>query len=394
MAKEKKNNMKNQFHLKEFLRKEKISLAVLLVCLVIFIAAGKILAPPSQENVHGKDYAEYEAAKVTQVLKDTSQSDERDDYAYRGEQTLIMNVSTGQYKGKDLMVYNFFGPLYGVPLHPGDSASIIINTYQDGTVRATVYEYNRIPALAAVIVLFCLVTALIGGKTGIRSLISLTVTIGWLFMVLIPWLIKGAATLPAVFLSCIYITAVSFTLIGGIHRKTVCAMLGTVCGIALAMAFASAAQYFARIDGLRTADIEPLLQLRQSGTPIGLRGLLTGGIVISALGAVMDVSMSISSSLEEVHKANPQLTTKELFTSGMNIGRDMVGTMTNTLILAFLGSGFTLIIYLYSLGLSFYQLMPSAYAATEVISGISSSMGMILAIPLTAFISALWLARK
>ena len=106
----------------------------------------------------------------------------------------------------------------------------------------------------------------------------------------------------------------------------------------------------------------------------------------------MDVAMSISSSLEEVHSANPDLNSRRLFKSGMNIGRDMVGTMTNTLILAFLGSGFTLVIYLYSLGLSFNQLFSSAYASIEIISGISSSIGMILAIPLTALISSLLLA--
>ena len=137
------------------------------------------------------------------------------------------------------------------------------------------------------------------------------------------------------------------------------------------MIFGLSAQYASRINGLRISDVEPLLQLRQSGTPIGLSGLLVAGIIISALGAVMDVSMSISSALEEVHQANPELTARQLFRSGMNIGRDMAGTMTNTLILAFLGSGFTLIIYLYSLGLSFYQLSASAYAAIEIISGIS-----------------------
>ena len=155
------------------------------------------------------------------------------------------------------------------------------------------------------------------------------------------------------------------------------------------MIFSLAAQKMARINGLRLSDVEPLLQLRQSGSPIGLTGLLTAGIIISALGAVMDVAMSISSSLEEVRTADPSMTSRRLFGSGMNIGRDMVGTMTNTLILAFLGSSFTLIIYLYSLDLGFYQFFSSAYLAIEVISGISSSIGMILAIPLTALISSL-----
>ena len=130
------------------------------------------------------------------------------------------------------------------------------------------------------------------------------------------------------------------------------------------------------------------------GFTIFLSGLLVGGIIISALGAVMDVAMSISSALEEVHAAAPSLGRRELFRSGMNIGRDMVGTMTNTLILAFLGSGFTLIIYLFSLGLGRYQLLSSAYASIEVISGIASSIGMILAIPLTAFISSVLLAKR
>ena len=163
-------------------------------------------------------------------------------------------------------------------------------------------------------------------------------------------------------------------------------VIGAVYGVALL--FGLLAQGLTRIDGLRIDDVEPLLQLRQTGTPIGLRGLLVGGIVISALGAVMDVTMGIASSLSEVHAANPELSRRELFRSGMNIGRDMVGTMTNTLILAFLGSGFTLILYLYSLGLSPRQLLSSAYVSLEVVSGVASSVGVILSIPLTALITA------
>ena len=191
-----------------------------------------------------------------------------------------------------------------------------------------------------------------------------------------------------------YITVVSFTVLGGTRRKSICAALGTVAGVAVSLLFGLLAQTICRVSGLRTGDVEPLLQLRQTGTPIGLQGLLVASIVVSALGAVMDVAMSISSALEEVHGADPGLGFLALFRSGMNIGRDMVGTMTNTLILAFLGSSFTTILYLYSLDLSRYQRLSSAYVSIEVISGISSSIGMILAIPLTAAVSSLWLARQ
>ena len=375
------------------IRIEKLTLIVLAVSALVFIALFMWARPEKSEPLEASEYVEYEKAEVTGILSDNTEIDPASDNAYRGEQLLTAIVKTGRYKDEELLVYNYTGPLYGVPVSEGDSIIISISTHADGQHNAVVYEYNRIPALAVVIIIFCIFTVLIGGKTGLKSLIGLLFTILCLFTILIPMLLKGAPTLPATFLMCAYISLVSFVILGGVHRKTISAFLGTFAGTALAMIFGLIAQYASRINGLRISDVEPLLQLRQSGTPIGLSGLLVAGIIISALGAVMDVSMSISSALEEVHQANPELTARQLFRSGMNIGRDMAGTMTNTLILAFLGSGFTLIIYLYSLGLSFYQLSASAYAAIEIISGISSSIGMILTIPLTAIIASTLLKK-
>ena len=126
---------------------------------------------------------------------------------------------------------------------------------------------------------------------------------------------------------------------------------------------------------------------------IGISGLVTAGVIISALGAVMDVAMSISSAMQEVKAQNLALGTRELFRSGMNIGRDMVGTMTNTLILAILGSGLTLIVYIYSLGLQPLQFVSSSYVALEAISAVASSVGVMLAVPLTALIAAVLYGR-
>lgn len=378
----------------EWLKEEKWGILVLFAALLIFLAVRGRIMPEEAKPLPSGDYVEYEKGVVTAVLTDSTAPDEASDGGYRGEQMMTVEVKSGQYQGQSLLTYNYVGPLYGVPVYEGDGVTLIISTYQDGTVRANVFEYNRIPALLIVVALFFLATALVGGRTGIKSLLGLVFTILCLFLLLLPLLLAGAPTLPTVFLICAYIAVVSFTILGGVHRKTVCAMLGTIAGVSLAMGFGLLSQALARVNGLRMSDVEPLLQLRQTGTPVGLRGLLVAGIIVSALGAVMDVAMSIASSLEEVHAANPALTAKDLFRSGMNIGRDMAGTMTNTLILAFLGSGFTLILYLYSMGLSKYQFFSSAYLALEVISGVSCSIGMILAIPLTALISALLIAGR
>ena len=379
--------------LRQWWQSNRVSCLVLAAALVLFIIVRVIAAPEKVEPSGAEAYAEYENAVITAVLADSTFADPAADNALRGEQLLLAEVKTGQYKGETLQVYGYVGPLYGGQLKVGDGATLLISTYADGTHTATAYEYNRLPVLAVIVALFLIATVAVGGKVGAKSLVALAITLVCLFWILIPLLMKGAPTLLTVFLVCAYITVVTMVILGGVQRKTVCAALGTIAGTALSLLFGLAAQSLARVDGLRLADVEPLLQLRQTGTPIGLRGLLVGGIVISALGAVMDVAMSIASALTEVHAVAPERSAKELLRSGMNIGRDMVGTMTNTLILAFLGSGFALIIYLYSLGLSPHQLISSAYLTIEVVSSISSSIGVILSVPLTAVISSVILTK-
>ena len=271
---------------------------------------------------------------------------------------------------------------------------MIISTYADGTHLATVYEYDRTLPIIIIIALFVLATIAVGGKTGAKSLLGLLITLAALFYILIPALMKGAPTIFTTFLVSAYITVVTMAILGGIQKKTICAMLGTISGTALAMIFGLLSQSLLRVSGMRVPDAEALLQLQQTGTPIGISGLLVAGVIISALGAVMDVAMSIASALTEVQNANPKLTCRDLIRSGMNIGHDMVGTMTNTLILALLGSSMVLIVYLYSLSLSSNQFISSSYLAIEVVSGISSSIGVILAVPLTVLVSSFALTLK
>ena len=371
-----------------------LTLIVLLISSALLIA-GIFFLRPEKRSAPGSDYAEYERAKIIKILADNTAKDPASDGAYRGEQLLIAELKTGQYKGKTMQAYNYVGPLYGAPLKEGDSVVLVISTYGSGEVTASVFEFSRFVPLLLVLGLFILATVIVGKGTGARSLVALGITILCLFTILLPALLRGAPTVLTTFAASIYISVVSLTIIGGIGKKTICAMAGTVAGTGLAALFGFLSQAILRINGLRLSDVEPLLQIRQSGeSAVGLKGLLVAGVIISAIGAVMDVAMSISSSLSEIHDADPSYGFRELFRSGMNIGRDMVGTMTNTLILAFMGSSFTLMLYLYSLGLSPRQLISSAYVSIEVISSISCSIGLILAIPLTAFIAAAVYGKK
>ena len=383
------------------MKKEKSTVIILAISAVVFIAA--LFWLHGEDILHGAgdifweygdEIIEFEKAKVTSILKEDLKLDTVAENSYTGTQELEVLMKSGRYKGEKMVAYNYTGPRSLSPVSVGDGVILTVKTHSDGVHTATVYEYNRIPALVVFVLLFFVVTFLVGGRTGLKSLVGLVFTVICLFAVLIPLLLKGASTIFTTFVVCAFIALVSFTVLGGVHRKTVSAFLGTVSGAFLAMIFGLAAQAMARLDGFRLEDAEPLYQLKLQGIPVSIRGLLVAGIIISALGAVMDVAMSISSSLEEVHAANPSLTRTDLFRSGMNIGRDMAGTMTNTLILAFLGGEFTLTIFLYARGLAFYRLFSTPLVGLETISGISASLGLIMAIPLTAFISSALISRK
>ena len=377
------------------MQKKWISALVLAVVLASLAGLFVIAHPKAEPAPGAAEYMEYENAVVEQILSDSTEADPVSEDHFRGDQKLIVRVKTGQYAGEQMMADNTVGPIYGCPMEVGDGVTVGLSTYSDGTVRCYVYEYNRFPGLLLVLAAFLLVTVLVGGKVGLKSLVSLGLTVAALIFILLPLLLQGWPTIGTTFLVCVLVTAATFVILGGVDKKTVCACLGTLAGIALATAFGLAAQSWLRIDGYRQEYAEALLQLRQTGeSGIGITGLITAGVIVSALGAVMDVAMSISSAIQELTRVNPDLTARDLMKSGMNIGRDMVGTMTNTLILAILGSGLTLVVYIYSLGLQPWQLLSSAYMSLEAISGVASSIGVMLAVPFTAAICAVSFGKK
>ena len=374
---------------------------VLVFCAIIF--AGMLIWLHSEDilegkneifNVYGNELVEFEKATVISIISEEIKIDEYAEGAEVGTQELSVNIKSGQYKGETMTAYNYFGPLSGVPVDVGDSVILTVKTHSNNEFSATVYEFNRIPIILVFIAVFILSVILVAGKTGLKSLIGLVFTIICLFSVLIPLLVKGAPIILTTVIVCSFVALVSFTFIGGIHRKTISAFLGAVSGMLIAMIFGLVVQKLAKIDGLRLEDAEPLLQLRYVGATVKIRGLLVAGIIVSSLGAVMDEAMNISSALEEIHAANPSLDKSALFRSGMNIGRDTVGTMTNALIMAFLGGDFSLIIFLFARDLAFYRLYAAAFFALETISGLSASIGMVLAVPITTLIATTLITMK
>lgn len=349
-----------------------------------------------QENAPAQEDAAstYETAVVTQILTDSTESDEGAENAWRGEQKLLVEITGGKYAGQTFLTDNAVGILTDyAPVTVGQKVVVHISTYTDGSTMTTVYTPDRQAVIYLILGLFVLVTVLVGGKTGAKSVLGLVLTIFALICVYLPLLRKGWPPVSTAFLLCSVVGVICFLILGGCSKKVLCACLGTVGGMALAMIFGLVAQRLLLVDGYQAEYADALYNERLTGTPFRIRGLVVAGVIISSLGAVMDVAMSVSSALKELKSVDATLNSKALWKSGMNIGRDMVGTMTNTLILAILGSSLMLILYIYSMNLGWNQFISSSFVAIELVSSVASAIGVILAVPITTLTAALIFGR-
>ncbi len=326
----------------------------------------------------------YAKARVLELLSDDTQIDEDYEGALRGKQEIIVQITEGIRKGESYQITNYLSALFNIDCQQGTKIVARIDEQSDGEIEVSVYSYNREIFLIGAIAIFMALLCVIGGKKGIMSLLSLIYTLLNIFFVLIPALYFGAPILPTTIGVIVVTNVVCFIMIDGVNKKTITAVLGTTTGVIAAGIFAYIIGKMAHVTGFHTNEAEELLLVcRDYGLTI--TNLFTAGILISALGAVMDVAMSISSAMNELHTLNPALHAKDLFKSGMNIGRDAMGTMSNTLILAFVGSSLNLIIMIYSYDVPLTQLWATDLVAREIIQGISGSLGIILTVPFVAF---------
>lgn len=379
-----------------------LAIAVLIAAAFLFLLAyDKAQTTESVPQSTVQSGILYETAKVLSIDDDEYQGQQDFEDIPVGKQIVTVELTSGKFKGRQFQLKNDLSYLYGTLLSEGDPITVAISLDTGEIDNIIIEDYDRTIPLLLVIAAFIIATVLVGTKIGAKSLLGLALTIVCIFTILIPLLLQGYPTIPTILVMCSYVTVVEFILLGGLNKKTVCAMLGTISGVVIAALFGEIACELMRINGYKMYVVEPtveaLLQLKQTQDPmksLQIGDLLVGGILIATLGAVNDVAMSISSAMNELVTVNPNLTRRELLRSGMNIGRDMVGTMTNTLILAFVGGSLVVLIYLSSLEPSFTQLMTTSYVSVEVVQGIASSIGVILAVPVSVLIGMLFFGTR
>ena len=319
---------------------------------------------------------------VEEVLEEDLSPDPVVQGRYRGTQKLRVKILEGKYKDTEFEVYNTLSSLHSNFAYKGLKAVFTLRE-SGGKTAVWLYNLKRDSHVFALLGLFFAALILLGRGQGLKSALGLVFTCVLIVTVLIPALFAGFPPVPVSIGLVSIMTIVSFILISGFTRKTYTAIAGTVSGITIAGIISAIVSYSAQLSGVNMEGGEQLLNLAPDYN-LKLDGLLFTSILIASLGAVMDVSMSIASSMQEMLAVNPRLSKKELFRSGLTVGKDITGTMSNTLILAFAGSSLPLVMMIWGYSMSFTQFINIPRIVIEVMHGISGSIGIIAAVPCTA----------
>ncbi|MBP3710009.1 MAG: YibE/F family protein [Treponema sp.] len=357
------------------------------------IALIVLIAPRVTERYrkHSQFTQQFVLGTVIAVLENNIEEDAFVDDRYVGNQRIRVRINEGEFAGREFDSTNTLSALRSAVAYEGLTAVFAIRMDKDGKPVVWLYNYNRTPYVYLLISLLALLVVAIGHFKGLRSLLALSLTGTVLLYVVVPCMWSPHPALVAM-LSLAASCIASFMLVAGFSKKAFCATAGTLCGIFLAgfLAFT-----FGRIMNLSGVDMEKgetLLYLAQSRN-FKLTSLLFVSILIACLGATMDVAISIASSAEQLHIADSAMSTKAFFASVLAVGKDIIGTMTNTLILAFCGSSLPLAMMIWGYHMDYMQFINIPLIVINILQALASSIGMVASIFFTAIFSVLVFKR-
>ena len=279
------------------------------------------------------------------------------------------------------------GKIEAYPLEKGDKVVVSIIEDAEGNIGIQVQDVARSNYIFWMFILFLVTIVVVGGKKGFKAIVGLLLTILIIYFVLVKGVYIGKNAIVCSIVSAMLVIIATFLVIGGFQKKIFTAALGTLGGVISSGIIALIFTRLAKMSGATEDAI--MLSTNMLSMNFNFSQLLFSGIIVASLGACMDVGMSIASSLDEIKIKNPEITWPELFKSGMNIGRDVIGTMTNTLILAYVGGSLTLILLFLACDMNLIEILNKETIAEQIMSALAGSMGVIFTVPITSIIYAL-----
>ena len=354
----------------------------ILVCLVTAVLAVLPSVSVSFQSLVS-DTVSYIPGTVLEVVEEKLTPSDLKGGPQLGEQTLTIELRDGS----QITLTNYLTNTHSILAREGMRVVVCVDAPDNVEPYYTLYQYDRSVGLGVVVAIFLLLMLLVGGEKGFYAALALAFSLVFLLKITVPVIYSGGSPILAGLAMVLVSTAVTVFLIYGLSPRGV---LGI--GVVLAGEFVSCGLFLLfsqllHLSGFKSSDAENLLVAAQN-TGLNISTVLFAATMIASLGAVMDVAVSLLSALWEVRLADPDITGRGLWRAGLRMGRDMIGTMSNTLIFAFAGGSLTTLLVLMTYGTDPVQLLHSDYIALELAHGLCGTCAVILTVPLASLVSA------
>lgn len=374
-------------------QRTKINLMVLLAiaigaaCILYYLAGGQKPEPDA-----AKKYNTY----VKAVVLSAETGETTDQYGRHRGQNIKLRVTSGPDSGKTVETFN---PLSAKPqdfdiiLAPGDRV-IVWADNNNGVIQYYFSDFDRTPYFYILTAVFVASLIFFGRVIGLKSLIGIAISLAVLWQWFLANTLQSGVNVYLLALTfCAVISFLVLLVVGGTSVKTQAAVLGTWGGLALASILSYLSIYFMHLTGI---DTEEAFMLKANIVPfLDFHGVLFASMIIGSLGAIIDVTISIASAQYEIYQSSPEIPWKDLYTRGMNVGKDIMGAMSMTLILAYVGGSLPMLLVIaINAQIQFERVLNLPIIITELIRALVGSIGLIYAIPLTALVTAVFLCRK
>lgn len=375
-----------------FVKKHKDAVVYIATVLIsiAFILVGNKLCSTNLGGVVSESRTEVaKVTKISDVILDEFSIGMEDNMVTK---TIVFDaeIRSGTDKGKIISVSQTIdGMMVANPkdVEIGDKVVALYET-MDGESWVWLFaEYYRVDGILWLCAAFFILLLIFGRKKGMNTIVSLVFTCLAVFAVFVPSVLSGKNIYVMSSIVCLFVIFMTVLIINGANKKTVCAAGGCLLGLAVTGILTVVMDRVLQLTGVVDQEAQFLLLLNENN-PIDLRGVIFGAIIIGAMGAIMDVSMSISSALQEVSENMSDRTYAKLLKSGLNIGRDIMGTMANTLILAYIGSSLSIVLLLVANTGSLMNLFNREMIVVEVMQSLVGSLGILFTIPITSLLCA------
>ncbi len=346
-----------------------------------------LLSDEKYEQTYSVRAMENEGKRVLRVYESKSE-----------HHILEVEMLSGMYKGRRMVLRNIVNhnmPLLSIPAEPGDVilCRVAGDPEQIGLVNI-VQDYGRDRFLIWMVGGMLLLIILVGRIEGIRTACAMLISAAVIYFFMLPLISEGANAVFIVTLTSGAVAFVSLVFVIGPSRKTFSAVLGTMGGILVAGLIVLFSQQHLHFSGLENAISADIVEATRT-PPFDFVQILLAGMLMGVLGVAVDGAIEVASSMEEIRRANPNMPTWRLIASGLNVGTDILGTMVNTLVFAYLGVELLLVVTVTAPNLDFFksppvQLLSIGVVSAEIVRLLAGTLGLVLAIPITAMICAFW----